>query len=89
MRVKKRLVSIINIVHLREENDRTSTYLFTVQIHSFCSVPSHLLKSVERHILHIWEQREAFTPSYLGTGGVSPYGGNRGSLKYEHVNGRE
>ena len=31
-------------------------------LHSFCSVPSHLLKSVERQILRIWEQREAFTP---------------------------
>ena len=38
--------------------------------------------------LCIWEQREAFT-AYLGTEGVSPYGGNRGSLKYEHVNGME
>ena len=27
-------------------------------LHSFCSVRSHLLKSVERQILHIWEQRE-------------------------------
>src|SRR3954462_5725965 len=58
-------------------------------LHSFCSVPSHLLKFVERQILRIWEQREALTPYYLGTEGVSPYGGNRGSLKYEHVNGRE
>ena len=33
-------------------------------LHSFCSVPSHLLKSVERQILRIWEQREAFTPYY-------------------------
>ena len=40
MRVKKRLVSILNIVHLRGENDRTSTYLFMVQIHSFCSICS-------------------------------------------------
>ena len=31
-------------------------------LHSFCSVRSHLLKSLERQILHIWEQREAFTP---------------------------
>ena len=31
-------------------------------LHSFCSVPSHLLKSIERQILRIWEQREAFTP---------------------------
>ena len=57
-------------------------------LHSFCSIPSHLLKSVERQILHIREQREAFTPYYLGTEGVSPYGGNRGSWKYEHVNGK-
>src|SRR3954467_10777123 len=56
-------------------------------LHSFCSVRSHLLESLERQILCIWEQREDFS-YYLGTEGVSPYGGNRGSLKYEHVNGR-
>ena len=32
--------------------------------------------------------RKTNTP-YLGIEGVSPYGGNIGSLKYEHVNGRE
>ena len=49
-------------------------------LHSFCSVPSHLLKSVERQILRIWEQREDFTP-YLGTkGGFYSVFGNRGSI---------
>ena len=49
-------------------------------LQSFCSVPSHLLKSVERQILRIWEQREAFTP-YLGTkGGFYSVFGNRGSI---------
>ena len=60
MCVKKRLVSssILNIVHrdqAAEENKRTM-YLFTVYIHSFCSICthlgcSHLLKSLERQIL--------------------------------------
>ena len=49
-------------------------------LHSFCSVPSHLLKSLERQILRIWEQREDFTP-YLGIeGGFYSVFGNRGSI---------
>ena len=49
-------------------------------LHSFCSVRSHLLKSLERQILCIWERREDFTP-YLGTeGGFYSVFGNRGSI---------
>ena len=49
-------------------------------LHSFCSVCSHLLKSLERQILRIREQREDFTP-YLGTeAGFYSVFGNRGSI---------
>ncbi len=49
-------------------------------LHSFFSVRSHLLKSLERQILRIWEQREDFTP-YLGTeGGFYCVFGNIGSI---------
>ena len=66
-------------------------------LHSFCSVRSHLLKSLERQILRIWEQREDFTP-YLGTeGGFYSVFGNRGRIllriweqrEYHHMEGTE
>ena len=72
-----------------DREDFLSTLSYASTLTSLILLRSHLLKSLERQILRIWEQREAFTPYYLGTEGVSPYGGNIGILKYEHVNGRE